>query len=234
MPLSFKQYEIDHHAMKFIVGIIALSLANLAAFFSSAPLESISASSHDGGWARDILVGFLFAISAFLLAYNGSSALEMVLSKFAAVAALGVAMFPCACGGRAEIIPYVHFISAAVMFLVLAALCAIFYRRARAKHRREANWRAWIYAGCGLVIVASVAVLAFDGLSGGVISANVKRLVFYGERAGLMAFGVSWLVASRALPFITAADERVTVLPIGGPAPSGAGGGPRQPTPSTP
>lgn len=34
MPQSFTKYEIDHHELKFIVGLIALSLANLAAFFS--------------------------------------------------------------------------------------------------------------------------------------------------------------------------------------------------------
>jgi hypothetical protein len=30
MALSFKQYEIDHHVLKLIVGLIALSLANRA------------------------------------------------------------------------------------------------------------------------------------------------------------------------------------------------------------
>lgn len=214
MPLSFTKYEIDHHILKLIVAVIALTLANLAAFFSSTPIESISASYHEGWWARDIFVGFLFAISAFLLAYNGSSTTEMALSKVAAIAALSVAMFPCRCGDRAEIIPYVHAISAAIMFLVLAGFCAIFYSRASAKHRRTADWRAYIYALCGTVIVAAVGVLAFDGITGGRISSSVERLTFYGERAGLMAFGISWLVASRVLPYLTAADERVSVLPV--------------------
>jgi hypothetical protein len=214
MALSFTKYEIDHHILKLIVAVIALTLANLTAFFSSAPIASISASYHEGGWARDIFVGFLFAISAFLLAYNGSSITEMVLSKVAAIAALGVAMFPCQCGDRAEIIPFVHALSAAIMFLVLAGFCAIFYSRARAKNRRTGDWRAYIYALCGTVIVAAVAVLAVDGMTEGRISADVKRLTFYGERAGLMAFGISWLVASRVLPYITAADERVPVLPV--------------------
>lgn len=214
MNLSFTRYEIDHHILKLIVGIIALTLANLTAFFSSTPIESISASYHEGGWARDIFVGFLFAISAFLLAYNGSSAAEMILSKLAAIAAIGVAMFPCQCGDRVEIIPYIHAISAALMFLILAGFCVFFYSRARAKHRREADWRAYIYAVCGVVIVVAIAVLGLDGVMGGRISSSVERLTFYGERAGLIAFGVSWLVASRVLPLLTAADERVSVLPI--------------------
>jgi hypothetical protein len=214
MALSFKQYEIDHHVLKLIVGLIALSLANLAAFFSPVPIESISASYHQGGWARDIFVGFLYAISAFLLAYNGSSASEMILSKIAGFTAIGVAMFPCACGSHDEIIPYVHNGSAGVMFLILAIFCWIFYKRARAKKRRQANWRACIYAVCGILLVLSIAVLGLDELTGGYISSKVDRLVFYGERVGLMAFGISWLVASRALPVITAVDERVAVLPF--------------------
>jgi hypothetical protein len=214
MALSFKKYEIDHHILKLIVGLIALSLANLAAFFSPVPIESISASYHQGGWARDIFVGFLYAISAFLLAYNGYSASEMILSKIAGLAAIGVAMFPCGCGSHDEILPYVHNVSAAIMFLILAVFCVFFYKRARAKQRREANWRAYIYAVCGILLVLSIVVLGLDELSGGYISSRVDRLVFYGERLGLMAFGISWLVASRALPVITARDERVALLPF--------------------
>ena len=68
-------------------------------------------------------MGFLFAIAAFLLAYNGLSRTEMFLSKAAAAAALGVALFPCECGGHPALVPYVHGASAAVMFLILAYFC---------------------------------------------------------------------------------------------------------------
>jgi len=214
MTPAFKQHEIDHHVLKLIVGIIALSLANLTTFFAGVPLESISESYHEGGWARDFFVGFLFAIGAFLLAYNGECTLEMVLAKVAALAALGVAIFPCQCGRNDEIIPYVHYVSAVVMFLVLACLCGVFYRRAHGKGHRQALWRAWIYATCGVAILGAVAVLVADAMSGGAISDKVHRLVFYGERVGLVAFGVSWLVASRVFPGITTPGERVSLLPF--------------------
>jgi hypothetical protein len=219
MVPTYSKYEVDHHILKLIVGLIALLLANATAFFAATKLTSISASYHEFGWPHDIFVGSLFAIAAFLVAYNGASTPEMVLSKTAAVAAMGVAMFPCLCDGRVEFIPYVHAGSAAVMFLVLAGFCLIFYLRAKAKKRRRADWRAYIYAGCGIAILLAIAVLAYDGLTGGSISSSVTRLTFYGERAGLIAFGISWLVASRVLPGITAADERVRVLPVAkGPA----------------
>ena len=214
MKLAFKPDEIDHHVLKLIVGLIALTLANLTALFSSGPIQSISASYYEGGWARDFFVGFLFAISSFLFAYNGVSSFEMLLSKIAAVAALGVALFPCRCGEHDEAIPYVHYISATVMFIVLACLCGVFFKRARSKGHREARWRCYLYAVCGITIVIVIAVLAIDHFTGEPIGSKVPGLTFYGERAGLVAFGISWLVASRVLPVITASGERISILPI--------------------
>ena len=206
--------EIDHHTLKLIVGVIALSLASLTSALSHMPLDSISASYHEGGWPRTIFVGSLCAICAFLLAYNGRSTWEMILSKIAAVAAIGVAMFPCSCGGHDEIIPYVHYISAVIMFLVLAGFCFSFRKRAWDKGHSHARFRAFIYGFCGLVILAAIIILAADFFLGGAWSAKVRRLVFYGEAAGLIAFGVAWLTASRTLPLITSRAERVSISPF--------------------
>lgn len=214
MRADFKLNEIDHHVLKFIVGITAIVLGNLSVFLSREALTSISAAYHTRGSARDVFVGLLFAISAFLTAYNGSSLTEMLLSKVAAAAALCVSVFPCECGTGTEIVPYVHYIAAAIMFVVLACFCVIFFRRARAKGHTEARWRSYLYAACGTIIVVSIALLAFDHFAGEPISSKVPRLVFYGERAGLVSFGVSWLVASRALPFITAPEERIPIIPV--------------------
>jgi hypothetical protein len=220
-----ERYEINHRTIKLLIGLIAISLANVTAFFSSTPIASISASYYDEDWARDFLVGSLFAISAFLFAYNGRSSREMLLSKIAAVSALGVALFPCKCGDHPQLIPGVHVISAAIMFVVLALFCYTFYRRAKAKGHRQANWRAGIYVVCGLAIVASIALLALDHFLGGVISAKVVRLTFYCERAALIAFGISWLTASHVLPVITDPSERVSLLPNQTPRPAGDGPG---------
>lgn len=214
MKLSFKPKEIDDHVLKLTVGLIALSLANLTAWLSPDSIGSISASYYEGGWARDFFIGFLFAISSFLFAYNGDSAAEMILSKIAAVAGLGVALFPCRCGEPPNMVTYVHYTSAAIMFAVLVCLCVIFYQRARAKGHREAMWRSYIYAVCAITITLVIAVLGIDNFTGGHLGSKVPRLTFYGERAGLVAFGISWLVASRALPFITTPTERISLLPV--------------------
>lgn len=213
-----QRHEIDHRTIKLIVGVVALSLAPLTSLFASAPLTSISASYYEGGWSQSFLIGFLFAIGAFLLAYNGESEREMVLSKLAAVAGFGIALFPCACDGREPPVPFVHALAAATMFLVLAYFCLLFFRRAKAKGYPQAKVRSAIYVACGVTIVLAIVVLGFDRLAGGVLRAAVPRLTFYGEAAALIAFGISWLTASRVLPWITAKNERFSPVRATNPA----------------
>jgi len=203
--------EIDHRTLKLLVGLIALSMPSLTSLLTQPKIASISESYHRGGWAQSIFVGFLFAIAAFLLAYNGLSRSEMVLSKVAAVGALGVALFPCDCGGHAQAVPYLHFASAAVMFLILAYFCYVFYGRARGKGHTEANRRAFVYAASGFAILASMLTMAIDTLFPRVLS-TIPRLVFYCEGTALVAFGISWLTASHTVPVLTRSDERFSPL----------------------
>ena len=214
MKLSFKPKEIDDHVLKLTVGFVGLTLATLTAWLSNHEIGSISASYYEGDWARNVFVGFLFAISSFLFAYNGDSAAEMIFSKVAAVAGLGVALFPCQCGEPPNVLTYVHYTFAAIMFAVLACLCLIFYRRARAKGHREAIWRSYIYAVCATVIVLVIAILGIDNFTGNHLGSKFSRLTFYGEGAALIAFGFSWLVASRVLPVITRPAERISLMPV--------------------
>jgi hypothetical protein len=43
-------------------------------------------------------------------------------------------------------------------------------------------------------------------------SARIPRLEFFGEGAGLIGFGISWLTASRVLPLLTRQDERFSAF----------------------
>jgi len=206
--------EIDHRTIKLLIGLIALSLAFLTRAFATQTLHSISASYWEGGPSQTIFVGFLFAIAAFMLAYNGQSRLEMVLSKVASLAALGVALFPCTCDTHPEQIRHMHEGCAAVMFAILAFFCYLFFKRARTKAHGEARARALIYAVCGTAIVGSMlAVFLHSAWSDAPNTAS--DVTFWGEAIGLIAFGVSWLTASRALPFITREDERFTPFAAG-------------------
>ena len=197
--------EIDQYAIKFIIGAIAFSLPWIEIALTGGSITSISASFwwDAGPWPRNILVGFLFAIAAFLLAYNGLSEIEMWLAKIASLAALGIAMFPCECGTPGhEILRHVHGVSAAAMFAVLTAFCYIFMRRARAKGHRKAQWRAAIYSICGAGMLVSIALFVTQAVT------QREVLILWGETLGLVSFGISWLTASRMVPLVTEPGER--------------------------
>jgi len=213
-----KRQEVDHRTIKLIVGMVALSLATLTSAFAATAIASVSASYYEGGWSQSIFIGFLFAIAAFLLAYNGFTKTEMILSKVASLAALGVALFPCECGTHPALVPYVHGASAAVMFMILAYFCYAFYKRARKKGYPQAKFRAAVYVGCGAAIVLSIVSLSFDHFSHGALVQSIPRFVFYSESVGLIAFGISWLTASRTLPLITREAERFSPLRANNPS----------------
>ena len=209
--------EINEHTMKLIVGLIAFLLAVLTNYFSEEPLQSISASYHAGGWSRDIFIGFLFAISAFLLSYNGkpplsgqmalnsidelliSQSFQKLISKVAAFAAIGVAIFPCRCGDHNEIIPSVHGWSALFMFMILSIFCFVFYKRAKIKNHWHAKTRAFIYVICGIVIIACILIIGIHNSISDEESISNSRLTFWAEFFALIAFGTSWSIASQKL-----------------------------------
>jgi len=215
MPDDSQRHEIDHRTIKLTVGLIAVSIAFLTSAFAADKLTSISASYFEGGLTQTIFQGFLFAISALLFSYKGYSQTELVLSKLASIAAVCIAVFPCEYRGAGPLPPsfirpepVIHYTAATVMFLILAYFCFGFFRRALAKGHFEAKARASIYALCLAAILISISIMAIDAVTQGALTQRCSRLTFWCEAGALMAFGFSWLVASRVLPGITRADER--------------------------
>src|SRR4051812_29139149 len=203
--------------MKLIVGVVALTLAPLTSLVAKSRLTSISAAYWDVGPAHVIFIGFLFAIASFLLAYNGYSRREMVLSKVAALAGLAIALFPCQCDQPNRGVPGIHFGAAAAMFLILAVFCYFFHQRARVKGHTQADIRATIYIICGVAIIVAIVALALNAALDDRSSERSQRFAFFGEATGLTAFGVSWLIASRTLPVVTRRDERFSPLAASNP-----------------
>ena len=218
--------EIDHRTIKLLVGIISISLAPLTSYLTARKSTSISESYWYGGLTQGVFIGFLFAIAAFMFAYNGFSLREMVLSKVAAIAAIGIALFPCECGNKvelircdsglhAEFVPIVHYVSAVVMFLILAYFCRLFRLRALGKKNIQAGRRALVYRICGVVILSAIIILGLNFVSGYKLSGEpmgLTRLTYYGEAIALYAFGISWLVASRVFPYFTCETELYRIL----------------------
>jgi hypothetical protein len=210
MPLlgSPRRPAFDEYTIKFTVGAIALCLPWVEVALTKGTINSISASYwYGGGFAsRTIFVGLLFAIGSLVFAYNGDDELELVLGKLAALLAIGVAIFPCTCGtSYREIIPHAHYSCAITLFLVLAVFCVIFWLHARQKKTTEpeqAPRRMWVYVLCCLGFVAAIGLMVAYKVT------QKEVFVLYAETVGLTSFGVSWLTASRALPFLTSVTQR--------------------------
>jgi hypothetical protein len=191
-----------------MIAVVAFTLANVTSVLADGSIHSISGAYKYGGSARDVLVGAMFAVAAFMFSYNGYRPLEGRLAKGAAVAALGVALFPGEVGPAGSTTQTLHTIASLVMFSTLAGMCWIFRQRAKDKHLKRANRRAVLYAICGWIMVVSMLVVVADHFLGDPLLARVPRLVFHCERIALLAFGVAWLAAGHIIPWFTDPEER--------------------------
>lgn len=178
--------------------------------------------------ARDVLVGVLCVAGVLLLTYMAGQTRtwDFWLSSAAGVAALGVAFFPTArphrtadaplCGSVPEprgctqlqqawgetAVATVHYASAAVFILSLAAICFVFAHRER--RYGDNPLRVAFHRGCGTTILVAVAWI----LLGLVVEVDIAGLtpLYVGEVVSLYAFAASWLVKGhdlrRLLPWL--------------------------------
>jgi hypothetical protein len=174
---------INENAIKFLIGAsaIALPLIELGlAVFSDRSLESISASYAVDPWPRNYLVGFLFAMGTIMLTYNGQGELESWLAKVGGVAAFVVALIP---GRYADghflikgLPPELHGAATGVLFVVLIGFCFVFIDRARGKGTPESRRRIKLYVACGIGMLVSAGLLAFNAAS-----AKTSPLLLWGN-----------------------------------------------------
>lgn len=164
---------------------------------------------------RDIFVGTLCAIGVFLISYRGYRREkgdwidDDWLATTAGIGAFGVAFFPNEGGGAnvvsmtqrligTDLTPILHYLSALVFFTSLAAFCFVKFARTCSMGRRK------IYIACGWGIVAALILTAiaviFKRFVGGAGKDIVLdyNLIFWFEALGIWAFGLSWLVKSKA------------------------------------
>ena len=162
---------------------------------------SISAYYYTG--MRDVFVGSLWAVGVFMILYRNDTVDDSVTSA-GGVCAVLVAIFPTAPAGELAShgwVPYVHLAAATALFVLLAVLAAVRFPVSdpgvaadNAKHVRVAVYRA-----CGAAIALSVVAALVDGVLAKIGVVGPGHL-FWFESVALVAFGVSWLVKSRALP----------------------------------
>ncbi|WP_410658962.1 DUF998 domain-containing protein [Amycolatopsis sp. lyj-112] len=163
-------------------------------------LNSISGYYYSG--MRDVWVGTMCAIGVFLLSYRGYGRVDDVAGNIAAVAAVGVALFPTtpAHGDRTdEILGMLHLGFAAVFFLTLAFFClALFTKSDKEIPGARKPERNLIYVASGVVMLVCLALIVLCGLFFDDVTKSLYPALWL-ESAAIFAFGVAWLTKGGTL-----------------------------------
>jgi hypothetical protein len=170
-------------------------------------LDSMSAYYHSGAaWLRDIFVGILFAVGAFLYLYKGYTFFENYALNAAGLLLVGVALFPTPLKGKIGF----HHIFAVSFFLAVAYVC--FFRAwdtlGLIKNKASANQYkykilykltanqykiAYKLIGVGLIVSPGFAILLSFILKPYPESGST---IFFAELFGIFVFAVYWVLKS--------------------------------------
>ena len=157
------------------------------------------------------MTGTLCAVSLFLFSYRGYDDRDLWAGRAASLFALCVAFFPCsnfyplsACKvlelkGN-DTINYIHFGSAACLFLVFAYFSLILFTRSSGHPTDRKRKRNVIYKVCGVIILLCIILILLYSVVP-VIHKQFEEYkpIFWLEALALLAFGLSWLTKGEAL-----------------------------------
>jgi hypothetical protein len=174
-----------------------LILGNVLVFSGEPFLHSISLYYHSG--MRDVFVGGIFAMALFLFFYSGFDRWEDWAGNIAGFFAIGVAVFPVAIDrANIGIVGIFHYISAIGLFLTLALYSMFLFSRKRSDSGGKALRTSVFHKLCGVIVIACMSAIIVHS----VVSVCDKPqcvFVLVAETVALVAFGLSWLIESRAL-----------------------------------
>jgi hypothetical protein len=147
---------------------------------------------------RDVLVGALCAIALFLFFYKGYNKWENWTANLAGFFAVGIAWFPTTETDPLDLAGKIHFLCAAIFFLILAGFAIFFFTRKELHPTRRKMERNIIYLVCGLVMIACLLAIMiyFNFFNTG---NHGSHFVFWAETVALEAFGISWLTKGGTL-----------------------------------
>jgi hypothetical protein len=211
MTTATRGKVFDYRALRLLMGLIAFSLPIAVTVAAMTFPSSISASYHTN--ARDVFVGMLFIVSAFLWAYNGHTTPQMIASKFAALAAMMVALFPTACDTcETTAISIIHYVAAAALFSILAFFCIGPFRTKTKKQHGKKKRRSVIYLTCGIIMIACILAMAITSFALSAETMQRLKLTYIMEAIALFSFGVAWIVAGKYLRVLVDEPEALSLF----------------------
>lgn len=202
---------ISYLTLRKVVGWIGILLPAFVIVvdqvFGEAELKgSVSAYYHTV--ARDYFVAGMCATALFLVAYVGRDRLDNWSATIAGICAFGVAFVPTTPEeptDQEKIIGVIHVIFAGSMFLALAVIAIFVLTRrttAQPADRERQRRRDKISRVCGAVMGVCMLLIAVGWILGDNNPAKDQQPVLWLEAIATMAFGVSWLVKGRGLPWL--------------------------------
>jgi drug/metabolite transporter (DMT)-like permease len=208
--ISQQPEVISYRALRRAIGFLGILLPLLVTviarvFGNTGCQPSISAYFHTT--AREVFVGVLAVVGAFLISYKGFDSTDSRASNLAGVAAICVAAFPCQsrlAGPKLGIFQlpqnwsnHVHVLAAAVLFVTLAGISAFLFTKTDAPPNAmtdQKKSRNVVYRTCAVVMALALLEIAAASLLLTEAKQDLYRTTLLGEAVALLAFGVSWLI----------------------------------------
>lgn len=194
---------ISYYALRILIGAtgvllpLLLIIGNLIAN-ETMKIEFSVSDYYDNGTAGDILVGVLFVLGFFLMAYKGYDKADSLTANLGCVFALGVALCPTTSSN--EFVHILHFVFALLLFTVFIIFSIFLFRRTDpGKHvTRQKESRNKVYLVCGLVMIGCIVAIAIGMIWLEELCASFN-LVFWFESLALISFGISWITKAEFL-----------------------------------
>jgi hypothetical protein len=205
-----ENYLISYLSLRKLIGILGMTLPLILAvggklIFNLDIEPSISDYYHTG--MRDVLVGSLWAVGAFLVIYKGYELVDNLLAKFAGLCAIGISLFPTPAGEEnflsMDWVGWMHHIFAVCFFLSLVIFSlALFTRTKQGVPPTEMKLvRNQVYIICGLIMLTCLLLMALYKI---LPEPNQQPIapfkpIFWLETAAILSFAISWFVKGEGI-----------------------------------
>jgi len=207
---SHDDLVFSYLAHRTVIGILGIALPFVVSLgarliFHTGMQSSISGYYHTG--MRDVLVGTLFAIGFFLLAYRGFERRDDIAGNLACLFAVGAALFPVTpdsgATNSARLVGLVHLVFAGLFFATLIYFCLCLFTKTNPDKppTRRKRHRNKVYRTCGYVMIVCVLLMvSYYLLPPGTRSRLAAyKPVFWLETLAILAFGISWFTKGEAI-----------------------------------